>query len=299
MEQKKLLFIYNPQSGKAMIRSYLADIIDIFTKGGYEVTASPTQKSGDATEITRERSGEFDLIVCSGGDGTLDEVVTGMMQRENRKPIGYIPAGSTNDFARSLGISCNMIEAADNVMKGKLFPCDVGSFNSDTFVYIAAFGIFTDVSYETDQNAKNVLGYLAYVLEGSKRLNSITSYRVKFSHDGEVYEDDIMLGMITNSMSVGGFRNITGQNVELDDGTFEVTFIRKPETMGEFNAIVRALLGKTIDNDMMYCFKTGMLEIEMEELVPWTLDGEFGGTHKHVVIKNENQALQIIVPEEN
>ena len=162
---KKMLFIYNPHAGKAAIRSNLLDIIDIFAKAEYEVTAYPTRQRGDAVRATLEKAGKYDLVVCSGGDGTLDEVVEGMMKRTDRVPIGYVPAGTTNDFARSLHIPSNMIRAAEMIVQEKEYACDIGSFNEDSFVYIAAFGLFTDVSYETDQQVKNVLGHLAYVLE--------------------------------------------------------------------------------------------------------------------------------------
>ena len=298
MDRKKMLFIYNPYAGKAKIRNYLFEIIDIFTKAGYEVTAYPTQKQGDATEIVKSRSNEFELVVCSGGDGTLDEVVTGMMQRTERIPIGFIPAGSTNDFAKSLGIPNNMKKAAQAIVNGVYFPCDIGSFNEVSFIYIAAFGLFTDVSYETDQDVKNMLGHLAYVLEGTKRISSIPAYHLSFMLDGVACEGDFMFGMITNSLSVGGFRNITGKHVHLDDGVFEVTLIKRPSTMIEFNLILRALVGRDINSECMYCFKTDQIKIEATEEIPWTLDGEFGGNHKKVVIKNEKQALNIILKQE-
>ena len=168
--KKRLLFIFNPKSGKAQIKNKLCEIIDTFVKGGYEVVAHPTQGAGDAYEKTKELAPEMDLVVCSGGDGTLDEVVSGLMECEERIPLGYIPAGSTNDFANSLDIPKNMEKAAKDIIEGKLYSCDVGVFNKRHFIYIAAFGIFTDVSYETDQHLKNVLGHLAYLLEGSKRI---------------------------------------------------------------------------------------------------------------------------------
>lgn len=301
--EKKMLFIYNPHAGKASIRSNLLDIIDVFTKAGYLVTAYPTQKQGDAVTATVERAGAYDIVACSGGDGTLDEVVTGMMMRTERRTIGYVPAGSTNDFAKSLHISSNMMKAADTIVNGRIFPCDMGSFNDDTFVYIAAFGIFTDVSYETDQQVKNVLGHMAYILEGAKRLGSVRSYHMKFFYkeqDGAEteIEDDFLFGMITNSVSVGGFRKITGKHVHLDDGVFEVTLIQKPKDLIELNNIMMALVSRKIDSEHMYCFKTDELHVECGEEVAWTLDGEYGGSHTDIFIRNEKQALNIIVPKE-
>lgn len=295
--EKKLLFIYNPHAGKAQIRSNLLDIIDIFTKAGYTVTARPTQKRGDAKEAAMNRGDDYELVVCSGGDGTLDEVVTGMMKCRDKIPIGYVPAGTTNDFARSLKISGNMQKAASDIVNGKDYACDVGIFNDDIFVYVAAFGIFTDVSYETKQQVKNLLGHLAYVLEGVKRINSIPVYHIKAKCEGKILEGDYMFGMITNSRSVGGFSKITGKNVDLSDGLFEVTLIKAPYNMVELNLIVTSILGNKIHSDYMQTFKAAEISIESGEEIPWTLDGEFGGKHRDVSIKNECRALHLIIPD--
>lgn len=293
---KKILFIYNPRSGKAQIKYKLNDILETFVRAGYEVTVYPTLKTGDAGELVKNRDQDYELIVCSGGDGTLDEVVTGMMQSGRRTPIGYIPAGSTNDFAGSLGLPKSMLRAAQVAIEGKDFPCDVGSFNDDIFVYIAAFGIFTDVSYETDQEMKNILGHMAYILEGMKRLPSVRSYPMKVSYKGCTIVDDFIFGMVTNSRSVGGFKDITGKNVKMDDGVFEVTLIRKPKNPIELNAIIFALLGKTIDPATMYFFRTEEVTFEApEESVAWTLDGEDGGRHVKVTINNICKGIDIRV----
>ncbi len=292
---KKLLFIYNPRAGKAQIKSKLADILDIFAEAEYEITVVPTRKRDDARLATAGRSKKYDLVVCSGGDGTLDEVVTGMMQSGFRTPIGYIPAGSTNDFGGSLGLPKNMVQAAQTIVSGRNFPCDVGSFNTDTFVYIAAFGLFTDVSYETEQEVKNVLGHMAYLLEGMKRLSAIRSFPMKVSYDDQVIEDDFIFGMITNSTSVGGFKNITGKNVKLDDGVFEVTLIRRPKNPIELNNIMISLVNRDIDMGAMYCFRTDRVVLESKEPVAWTLDGENGGNHERVEIRNLHQAIEIMV----
>ena len=172
---KKLLFIFNPRSGRGEIRNKLLDIIDVFVKGGYEVIAHPTQGPMDGCQMVQEMAKDVDLIVCSGGDGTLDEVVTGIMEQKSQVPIGYIPAGSTNDFATSLGIPKDMVKAAETAVMGSKFSCDIGSFNEDFFVYVAAFGLFTEVSYKTSQEWKNVLGHAAYILEGAKCLHDIHS----------------------------------------------------------------------------------------------------------------------------
>lgn len=294
--RRKILFIYNPRAGKTHIRNNLFEIIDIFTKAGFEVTAYPTQRPGDAINAVRDRNDIFELLICSGGDGTLDEVVTGMMQCKKRIPIGYVPAGSTNDFANSLTIPKNMMKAANIIVKEKYFACDVGKFNDDVFVYIAAFGLFTDISYETNQQVKNLLGHMAYIMEGMKRLSTIKAYAMKIKVNDIIIEDEFMYGMITNSTSVGGFKKMTGKWVKLDDGLFEVTLIKRPRNPVEINNILSALLGKNINKDYMYCFKTAHLEIESEEGISWTLDGEYGGKLKKVTIENKQQAIEIIVP---
>ena len=297
--KKKMLFIYNPRAGKSQIRSNLLDMIDIFVKAGYEVTAYPTQAQGDGIKAVTERQiGYYDMIACSGGDGTLDEVVTGMMQCEKRLPIGYVPAGTTNDFAGSLGIPRSMEKAARVIVDGRSFRCDVGGFNENIFVYIAAFGLFTDVSYETRQDMKNVLGHMAYVLEGMRKLSKVKSYAMKVTSGDRVIEGDFIFGMITNSLSVGGFKKITGDNVKLDDGVFEVTLIRRPGNPVELNTIMAALLNRNINTDLMECFTASDLQIESEEEIAWTLDGEFGGRHNRAEIRNYKQALEIRVPGE-
>ncbi len=292
---KKLLFVYNPKAGKASIRNKLADILDIFARAGYEITVVPTQKSGDAREVVEKRTDDYEMIACSGGDGTLDEVVTGMIRSGIRTPIGYIPAGSTNDFGGSLSLPKKMVSAAETIVQGRNFPCDVGAFNDDIFVYIAAFGLFTDVSYETGQDMKNILGYIAYLLEGMKRLSSVHSFPMKVCWEGNEVEEDFIFGMITNSVSVGGFKNITGKNVKLDDGVFEVTLIKNPKNPVELNNIMLALLNRNIDSEAMYCFRTAELSLESEEPVAWTLDGENGGSHNKVVIRNIYRGMEIRV----
>lgn len=290
---KKMLFVYNPKAGKAQIKNKLADILDLFTKAGYEITVFPTQRRGDAARAVAYRKPVYDLIVCSGGDGTLDEVVTGMMKSPFHTPIGYIPAGSTNDFGGSLSLPKNMLKAAQAIIKGKNFSCDIGAFNSDVFVYIAAFGLFTDVSYETGQDMKNVLGHMAYLLEGMKRLPAIRSYQMKVTWENQTVEDDFIFGMVTNSVSVGGFKRITGKNVKLDDGVFEVTLIKKPRNPIELNNIMVSLLNRDIDTDAMYCFRTAKVTFESREEVAWTRDGEYGGSHKLVEIENRCKEIEI------
>lgn len=295
--KKRIFFVFNMHAGKARIKTKLSDILNTFTEKGYEVTAYPTQYAGEAVLRIEALEDGYELVVCSGGDGTLDEVVTGMMRRpeEKRIPIGYIPAGSTNDFAKSLGLPQKMEDAAARIMTGKRFPCDIGAFNGDYFVYIAAFGIFTDVSYQTDQQMKNVLGHMAYILEGMKRLTNIVSYKMKLRWEDREVEDDFLFGMVTNSRSVGGFKSIIGTEVVLDDGVFEVTFIKRPKNLLELNETLTALVLAEIDERYMYSFRTSRLTVEAEAEVPWTLDGEYGGDHRAAVIENRKQALEFIV----
>lgn len=299
---KKLLFVYNPRAGKEMLKPRLSDVLDIFVKAGYEVTVHPTQAYRDAYyQIKEYEVGKYDLIACSGGDGTIDEVATGMMKRREMGkdvvPVGYIPAGTTNDFAKSLHIPRKPLAAADNAVKGVPFPCDIGKFHDSVFVYIAAFGIFTDVSYETDQAVKNVLGHMAYILEGAKRIFNIPSYKIKVEHDGEVIEDEFIFGMVTNSRSVGGFSNMVGKNIVFDDGLFEVTLIKTPKNPIALQEIIAALLIEQVDTKHMYTFKTKKITFDSVEEIPWTLDGEFGGEQDYVEIENVQKAMEIMVPE--
>lgn len=290
---KKMLFVFNPKAGKGKIKTHLLDIVDIFSSHNYEIIIRSTQAPRDAYEKAKEYADSVDLIVCSGGDGTLDEVVTGIMEVDSSVPIGYIPAGSTNDFANSLFMPKNMIRVAEMIMAEELYHCDIGRFNQKTFAYVAAFGLFTDVSYETDQDLKNVLGHVAYVLEGVKRLFDIKSYHMKVSSEEVQVEDDFIVGMITNSRSVGGFKNLTGKNVDMNDGFFEVTLIVHPKNPLQLQEIMTALVMAEDNTDMIYSFKTRQLTIETDEEVPWTLDGEFGGNHSYVEIENRHKALNL------
>jgi YegS/Rv2252/BmrU family lipid kinase len=292
----KLLFIFNPLAGKAKIRNRLFDIINTFTVAGYTVTAYPTQRAGDAFYAIASLHAEvYDVVVCCGGDGTLDEVVSGIMRLNERPPLGYIPAGSTNDFARSLKIPLNMQKAAEKICERNVFRCDVGNFNGASFVYVAAFGLFTVVTYETNQDIKNVIGHTAYILEGIKSLADLKTFRMRVAADGGVeIEEEFLFGMVTNSVSVGGFKGITGERVHLDDGLFEVTLAKKPKNPLELSLAVATLRDRSIDTDCMYWFKTSRLSIIADEEVAWNLDGEFGGRYREVDIRNDRQALRIL-----
>ena len=293
--KKKLLFIYNSHAGKGRIRNKLADILEAFAKKGYEVTASPTLQQGYAAEIAEKRSGEYELLVCSGGDGTLDEVVTGIMKAGVDIPIGYIPAGSTNDYANSLGLPKNMLSATKIAIGEEVCKCDVGQFGNTFFVYVAAFGAFTEVSYATSQEIKNLLGHAAYILEGMKKLHTIKAYRMKVTANGYTIEDEFIYGMVTNSVSIGGFKNNTSSDVLLDDGLFEVTLIKNPKNPMELQNIIASLLIAEFDSKYMYAFKTSEIVFEAHSDIPWTVDGEFGGNCRSVKIVNHKQAISIKV----
>lgn len=292
---QKLLFIVNPHSGKGQIKNHLLQIVDIMVKAGFEVTVYTTQEPADAARKVTEDGAAYDRIVCSGGDGTLDEVMTGLMQSGMRIPIGYIPAGSTNDFANSLKIPKGMIKAAERAVADKPFSCDIGAFNEDTFVYVAAFGLFTEVSYKTSQQLKNIFGHVAYLMEGVKQLHDIPSYHLQVEYDGKVFQDEFIYGMITNSVSVGGFKGMTGKDVKLDDGVFEVTLIKMPHNPIELNQILVSLTNRVNDSTMIYSFKTEEVRVTSSEKVAWTLDGEFGGEHGEVLIRNLKQRVEIFV----
>lgn len=292
---KELLFVYNAHAGKAAIRTKLADLIDMMVKRGYRVVSHPTQYSSDATELIEQEGMDYDLIICSGGDGTLDEVVTGMMHLKEKRPIGYIPMGSTNDFANSLELPKDVLKAAEIALDGQPFACDVGQFNDNSFIYVAAFGIFTEVSYQTNQELKNLLGHAAYILEGAKSLLDIEAYEMRVEYEDTVLEGEFIFGMVTNSISVGGFKQIAGKNVLLDDGVFEVTLIRRPKNPLELNEIVTSLLTRVDNTDLIYSFKTSEIRFYAEKEISWTLDGEYGGSHQQVQIRNWHQAVEIMV----
>lgn len=293
---KRLLFIYNPHSGKGTIKESLSDIMDTMIKAGFEVTIYPTQHKGDATQriIDMDKS-RYDRIVCSGGDGTLNEVVKGLMQTGTKVPVGYIPVGSTNDFGHSIGIDMNIMKAAEYAVGRHRMPIDIGRFNDNYFVYVAAFGIFTGVSYQTPQEIKNLLGHAAYIMEAAKELSNIPSYRLKIVSDEISLDDSFMYGMVTNSTFVGGIKDFIKGDVKLGDGKFEVMLIKKPKNPIEFNEIMLFLTNIKKSCEYVYTFQTRKLSIFCDTEMPWTLDGEFGGDVRSAIITNENQALEIMV----
>ena len=298
---RRLLFIYNPRAGKGAVRNMLSYILEEFARHDMEITVHPTLRARDAAKTMQREGRKYDLVVCSGGDGTLDEVVDGMLKGGFRVPVGYIPAGSTNDFAESLGIPKQMADAAAAITNGKLFSCDVGRLNNVHFIYVAAFGAFTEVSYTTSQESKNMFGHMAYILEGMRSLPTIKNWKLKFKSRECSGEGKFLYGMITNSNSVGGFKGITGNDITLNDGLLEVTLIEDPENLLEWPAIINALLMGGVNNRYVIQFKTSHVTFQSPEEIPWTVDGEFGGSYKDVELVDLPKALPIILgrqPEE-
>ena len=301
---KNMLFVFNPNSGKAQLKNSLMKIIQIFSNADYEVTVYPTKAALDGYEKIKAAKGLYDIIVCSGGDGTLNEVVSAVITYGDEKvPIGYIPSGSTNDFAKSLGIPSDKIRAAYNVVSGESFSCDIGIINDRRyFNYVAAFGAFTDVAYETPQDLKNMFGHQAYVIEGAKRLLNLKAYKMKVTSSRLDIEDNFIYGMVSNSSSVGGMKGLIGDNVDFQDGVFEVTLIREIRNALDFQQLINAFMTQRLEScDMIYSFKTAEVKFTASREIPWTLDGEFGGDHEEVCVKNLKQAVDIIVkkPEES
>ena len=295
MRKKKMLFIYNPCAGKGAMKSKLSDVMETFMRADYEVTVYATQREREATELVMELGEKYDRIVCSGGDGTMNEVANGMMRLHEKPICGYIPAGTVNDFASSLRIPKIMRHAAELVTQGKVFRCDLGSFNDKFFTYVAGFGAFTEVSYTTPQEWKNMLGKTAYFIEGLKHLAEIKPHHMRITYDDGVVEDDFVLGLVSNSVSVAGYKAYQKEDIKMDDGLFEVTLIKKPKNPLELNEIIAALINAYDDTEMIDAFKANSLYIHGDEAISWTLDGEFGGEHKEVRIKNRKQALDILI----
>ncbi len=293
---KKLLFIVNPYSGKGRLSSKILGIVDMFTKNGYDVTLYPTQKRGDATEVAVRLAEGFDRVVCAGGDGTLNEVVNGYMNKGvPMPPLGYIPCGTTNDFSKTLKIPRDAEAAAEIAVTGEPFPCDVGRFNDSHFIYSAVFGAFSDVPYITPQSTKSLLGHAAYVLKGIERLSSLKRYTLEIEREGETISGDFILGMVTNSESVAGFKKLAGLDVSLDDGLFEVLLIKMPNSLQDLYGIANALLAHKMDSSGIYSFRTASLKIRSEEPLSWTLDGEFGGEHRQMQIDTVPGAVSYVV----
>ena len=296
---KKLLYIYNPAAGRRTAKASLSDVVEVFSRQGYEITVHPTQGRGDATRTVLEDGGGFDRVVCYGGDGTLNETVQGLLAlpADKRPVLGYIPAGTTNDFSRTLELPRTLPELAEAAGAGAPRPIDVGEAAGRPFTYVAAFGLFTDVSYSTPQANKNLLGHFAYLLEGMGRLASIPSYHMKVStRSGTEVEGDFIYGMVGNTVSVGGLVNLPRDKVLLDDGRFEVILIRQPKTAKDWQSILTALTTLELSKDgegAVVGFSAGEVTFACDAPVAWTVDGEFGGEQQITTVKNLPRALTI------
>ncbi len=296
---KKLLYIYNPTAGRRTAKASLSDVVEVFSRQGYEITVHPTQGRGDATRTVLEDGGGFDRVVCCGGDGTLNETVQGLLAlpADKRPVLGYIPAGTTNDFSRTLELPRTLPELAEAAGAGTPRPIDVGEAAGRPFTYVAAFGLFTDVSYSTPQANKNLLGHFAYLLEGMGRLASIPSYHMKVSTpEGKEVEGDFIYGMVGNTVSVGGLVNLPRDKVLLDDGRFEVILIRQPKTAKDWQSILTALTTLELSKDgegAVVGFSAGEVTFTCDAPVAWTVDGEFGGEQQITTVKNLPRALTI------
>lgn len=291
---KRLAFIYNPKSGKGKIENHFVDIMRAFSSGDFEVTVVPTKRKDHCKEYIASQGHRFDVVAVAGGDGTVNEAFNGIMAIEDKKPhLGYIPMGTTNDFASSCMIPADAFEAAKIVVEGSPVLIDAGKFNDQYFSYVAAFGIFTDVAYDTPQQIKNLFGRAAYILEGVKRVVNIKSYKMRVEYNENVIEDEFIFGMVANSNSVAGMK-IKSLKVDLSDGLFEVLLFKKIAKATDINSIIMDLVNIREDSDYYYVFKTDKITFSSEEPVAWTLDGEFGGEHTNLKVENIQNAIEIM-----
>lgn len=295
---KRLLLIYNSNAGRQKVKTMLPEILDVFAQAGWITTVIPTRTRGDAAHGARALAASFDRVVCCGGDGTLNETVNGLMgvPERLRPALGYIPTGTTNDFSRNLSLPRGTEKLAQTACGDGVQPVDLGQAGERWFTYVAAFGLFTDVSYTTPQNAKNLLGHTAYVIEAAGRLTDIHSCHVKVEGGGRVVEDDFIYGMVGNTVSVGGLLNLPKSLVKLDDGLFEVLLVRTPRNHLDYQAAIHALMTQEIPQEngdgLVVGLQAGEVSFTCDHPLPWTLDGEFGGEHTVLPIKNSRQALQ-------
>ena len=291
---KKMLFIMNPCSGQKRARRYLPDILQIFNRGGYDVITHMTSSQGDATRVAARLGGEVDLVVCCGGDGTFNETIAGLLTSGRRVPVGYIPAGSTNDFAASMKLPTNILEAARLVVEGEPVAYDVGKFGDRYFAYVASFGAFTRASYSTPQNVKNALGHTAYVLEGINELSQIRKEHIRMEIDGNVVEDDFLFGAVSNSTSVGGILTLDPTQVDMSDGLLEILLVRAPRSLMEIHECIQAVQSQKYSCAMITFCSGHRMKVYASEDMPWTLDGEREEGHAQVDIVNQHPAIRLI-----
>ena len=296
---KKLLFVINPYAGMRKAAKMLPEILAVFNRADYDVRVYVTAEAGDGIRAVATMAQGMDLVVCSGGDGTFNETITGLMQAGLQFPVGYIPSGSTNDFAASLQIPSDPVEAARQIVEGTPNVYDLGRFGQRYFSYVASFGAFTKASYSTPQSVKNLLGHMAYVLEGMQEISQIRKHHVKLTLDeGEVLEDDYIFGAVCNSTSVGGIVTLDPNQVDLKDGRFEVLLVRAPKTWQEISECLLAVQKQQYNSAMMTFRSAARIAVEADPEMPWTLDGEKEEGHNFVEIQNLHQAIQIIQKKE-
>ena len=291
---KKLQLIINPTAGMKQGKKYLADVVAYFGSEGYISTVFVTRKREDATEFVLRYGAEFDLIVCIGGDGTFNEVVAGIVKGGIDVPIGYIPAGSTNDFAASLKLSSDVMQACSDIAEGSERKLDIGLFNGRSFSYVASFGAFTKASYATPQNIKNALGHLAYILEGIMDIPQIKPLHLSIEANGETFEGDYLFGAVSNSTSLGGVLTLDPGIVDMNDGVFEIMLIKSPVNITELNIIIKALGTKQYDCSMIDFIKTSNAVIHADKDMAWSLDGEFEPGSERIEVENRHSAIRII-----
>lgn len=295
---KKLLFFINPNAGHGEIRDSLFDVVQEFATAGYRIMLHPTQGPGELTEVLGREGDQYDLVVVTGGDGTLNETTAGIMRlpREKRPTIGYIPGGTVNDVARTLGLNRTAKKAAVDIVTGTPYAMDVGSFNDRWFNYVAAFGAFTDVAYRTSQEDKRMLGRLAYLLDGGKALSEIRPLDVEITVNGETRQENVLIGLVTSTTSVGGFSMKNMADIQLDDGLFEVLLVRNIQTAKSLSNVVSGLLKRDFSSEEFFFTKASHVEFRFPKKTDWTVDGEFGGSVTEAVIDNYRQAVSILVP---
>ena len=295
-----MLFIYNPRAGRGRIRNELADILDIFASGGYEITISPTRKNGDAEKVAAIREADFDIVVCCGGDGTLNGVIDGLLSAGLKTPIGYIPAGSTNDFASSVGLPKGISECVSVILNGTAKHIDIGSFNGRYFSYVASFGAFTSVTYTVPQNLKNIFGHAAYVMGGINELAKLKPIHARITlepgtPEEQVHEGDYVLGTVSNSKSIGGILNLEKLDVDMNDGLMEVMMIKMPRDLIELSDIAASTLGGTFKSEQIETYSAHSVDIELDEGTHWTLDGEYEEGGKVCEIRMIKSAISLIL----
>lgn len=291
---KKMLFVMNPYAGMRKANRYLADIIALFNRADYDVTTYMTAGPGDAIEVVERKAREMDVVVCCGGDGTFNETISGILRSGCDVPVGYIPAGSTNDFATSMKLSSNIMQAAADIVVGEPQRYDVGRFGNRYFSYVASFGAFTRASYSTPQSVKNALGHTAYLLEGISELSQIKKEHVRLELDGRVVEDDFLFGAISNSTSVAGILTLDPIKVDMRDGKFEVLLVRSPVDLAEISECIRAVQKQEYNCSMITFCSAEKIRVYANPDMAWTLDGEKEEGHEMVEVENLHHAVQII-----